>query len=309
MSFAPPISLGEPPPIRLPYESKRVLNRGFLFPRRLKAPRHARKSPRCHASTLAIVAATTEENPSSPPSSLPTITTGPPSVPPSSTVPPGPMSPLSRWVHETTSTTTSTSVTPSPLRRSRRTATTTNNNTVGSNQRNLGSISASAAAVAAGSLSAQQFLWDSIQWLSDPYVVALLAGEDPPAQIPLLSPTTPTLPSSSSSASATKQATKHASSSNNERKASLRRPKNGVVAKVPTTNGKVKGSNGLVNNLHLASNGKVRNHHPIVVMEDIMKSKDPPPAPVVSFKDISSCSPPLLFMSGDVLPPLIPWTA
>jgi hypothetical protein len=180
--------------------------------------KNARISPRCHASTLASQATPPEEqlpldvdNPSSVENSVKKAQADPSKINQSTTIPmvsSSPASPLSRFINETTGSMSSMS---SPRVRS---STRRSNSTVG------GGVKAQASDY---HLSSQQFLWDSIQFLSDPYVVGMLAGDDPIETLELVEIRhTKSRHNSSNSNSSVKKPVVVGIKGNLERKASLR---------------------------------------------------------------------------------------
>lgn len=166
-------------PILLPYQ----LDRSLLLKRpRKKFSKNPRKSPRCHASTLAILSSSDEpQAPGSPSSQSPTkagtlaavsVTEKPAEVPvhidtagPSSPKPPPLLSPFTKFVTENS------------VRSTRRRNPSTQQDPYQLYQRTQGKRPP--AASSSQGHDDLQYLWDSVQFLSDPYVVSILAGEDP----------------------------------------------------------------------------------------------------------------------------------
>ncbi|ODM96874.1 hypothetical protein Ocin01_09803 [Orchesella cincta] len=166
-------------PVVLPYEMDKPIRRS-----RSKPVRNSRKSPRCHASTLAILSSerpTRSTRSSVTLDSSPTPTTvntlqsestlsalliSPTPNPHTSTSTTTPI--ITTITTTSTSSTVTTRVSPPP-----KCIPTT------SRRRNPSSPKVNQSGDSKKELGAAQYLWDSIQFLSDPYVVTLLAGEDP----------------------------------------------------------------------------------------------------------------------------------
>jgi hypothetical protein len=282
--------------------------------------KNARISPRCHASTLASQATPPEEqlpldvdNPSSVENSVKKAQAEPSKINQTTMtmVSSSPASPLSRFINETTASMSSPRV---------RSSTRRSNSTVG--------------VKAQGSdyhLSSQQFLWDSIQFLSDPYVVGMLAGDDPETLELVEIRHTKSRHNSSNSNTSGKKPVVVGIKGNLERKASLRScegaSSTNSTNKSQNTNGRIstqKQPNGRLNGATTTTNGRIphnnNNNHidknnsrnnsrrstknltnstlsPVVMVSDIFRGKS------TSTRDA------LLFVGEEVdrLPPLPPW--
>ncbi|CAL8113396.1 unnamed protein product [Orchesella dallaii] len=156
-------------PLVLPYEMDKPIRRS-----RSKPVRNSRKSPRCHASTLAILSS---ERPTRSTRSSVTLDSSP--TPPANTLQPEstlsalltsppPPTPHPPTTYATASTSSSVTTRVSPPKCIPTTSRRRNPSSPKANQ-----------SESKRELSAAQYLWDSVQFLSDPYVVALLAGENP----------------------------------------------------------------------------------------------------------------------------------
>ncbi|OXA51489.1 uncharacterized protein LOC110852005 isoform X2 [Folsomia candida] len=294
--LVPPTFSG--PPILLPYQldKSQLLRRS----RKKKLAKNSRKSPRCHASTLAILSSTdtplvgaattcsSSESPLSSPSkpssselhhnhhphnhrpSLPPISalhsapcdasleallisthsTAPQPVPPL-------LSPFTKFVSENSVRITRkrNSSAQDPYLLYQRT------------QQQQSSSRAGAVSAAARSqsqqedvLTAQQYLWDSIQFLSDPYVVSILAGDDPMAHLTTSTTSTAAQPYAnannnnrcSNKVSSISTRTRHASSKSVGRGGQPNvpppkgSPAKGSGGSTSTNNNGINGKNGLV---------------------------------------------------------------